>query len=51
MSEKEILAKIKEMLSYTHSKFFSRQIMFSPEDALRTEEEYLFEVIETAIKY
>jgi len=51
MSEKEILAKIKEMLSYTHSKFHSRQIMFSPEDALRTEEEYLFEVIETAIKY
>ncbi len=51
MSEKEILTRIKQMLNYTNSKFHSRQIMFSPEDALRTEEEFLFEVVETAINH
>jgi len=48
----EILEDIDRYVSYARNKFNSSSdaIMFSPEDALRTENDFLFQTIETAIK-
>lgn len=48
MSKEEVLKRITEKMTYAR-KFFDR-IEFSAEDASRTEPEFLFEVIRTAIK-
>jgi 2-isopropylmalate synthase len=48
MSKEEVLKRITEKMTYAR-KFFD-QIEFSAEDASRTEPEFLFEVIRTAIK-
>lgn len=48
MSKEEVLRRITEKMTYAR-KFF-QQIEFSAEDASRTEPEFLFEVIRTAIK-
>jgi 2-isopropylmalate synthase len=48
-SKEEILESIRENLTYAR-KGFSR-IEFSPEDASRTEQDYLLEVVKTAIEY
>lgn len=49
MTPQEVLNRIEEMLIY--SKKFFDNIEFSPEDASRTEYEFLVKVINTAIKY
>ena len=52
MTKQEILDSISKHVVYAREKF-SRDIddiMFSPEDAMRTEKEFLYEVIKTAIK-
>jgi 2-isopropylmalate synthase len=48
MSKEEVLGRITEKMTYAR-KYFD-QIEFSAEDASRTEPEFLFEVIRTAIK-
>ncbi len=48
MSKKEILKKIGENIRY--AKYHFDKIEFSPEDATRTEPEFLYEVIDAAIK-
>lgn len=51
MSKEEILKTIKEYLSYIKEKFvWIKHIMFSPEDALRTEKDFLFEVVKVAVE-
>jgi len=52
MSKTEILDEINDKVSYARSKFNNDldSIMFSPEDALRTELDFLFEAVEVAIK-
>lgn len=52
MSQEQILKHIHDKVSFARAKFNLDldMIMFSPEDALRTEKEFLFESIETAIK-
>lgn len=52
MSEKEILNSISKYVSYARTKFIQDidDIMFSPEDAMRTEKDFLYEVIDVAIK-
>ncbi len=50
--EQKILEAIKKYVSYTYEKMqWSWLVMFSPEDALRTEPEFLIKTIETAVKY
>ena len=48
MSKAEVLAKIGEMVSYARS--FCEDIEFSPEDAGRTEMEFLYEALQVAIE-
>lgn len=48
MSKKEVLNSIGENLRY--AKYYFDEIEFSPEDATRTERDFLYEVIRTAIK-
>jgi 2-isopropylmalate synthase len=48
MSKSEVLAKIGEMVSYARS--FCEDIEFSPEDAGRTEMEFLYEALQVAIE-
>jgi len=51
MTKKQILETIKEYLTYIKEKFAdSDHIMFSPEDALRTEKDFLFEVVKVAVE-
>lgn len=47
MSKEEILATIKEHVTYARTKFDI--VEFSPEDATRTELDYLLEVVQTAV--
>ncbi|MEL6814742.1 MAG: 2-isopropylmalate synthase [Cyanobacteria bacterium J06598_3] len=47
-SRPEVLAMTKEMVAYAKS--FTADIEFSPEDAGRSEPEFLYEVLETAIQ-
>ena len=47
MSKKEILKRIGESIRY--AKYYFDNIEFSPEDATRTERDFLYEVIEVAI--
>ncbi|RKW03264.1 MAG: 2-isopropylmalate synthase, partial [Streptococcus sp.] len=46
-SKEEILEAIKEHVSYARSKF--EIVEFSPEDATRTELDFLFQVVQTAV--
>ncbi|MBW2222651.1 MAG: 2-isopropylmalate synthase [Deltaproteobacteria bacterium] len=48
MSKAEVLAKISEMVSYARS--FCEDVEFSPEDAGRTEMEFLYEALQAAIE-
>ncbi|MBW2403747.1 MAG: 2-isopropylmalate synthase [Deltaproteobacteria bacterium] len=48
MSKAEVLAKITEMVSYARS--FCDDVEFSPEDAGRTEMEFLYEALQAAIE-
>jgi 2-isopropylmalate synthase len=48
MSKAEVLAKIGEMVSYARS--FCEDVEFSPEDAGRTEMEFLYEALQAAIE-
>ena len=48
MSKEEIVAKVKEMVSYARAK--CEDVEFSAEDAGRTEPEYLHEVVQVAIE-
>jgi 2-isopropylmalate synthase len=48
-SREEILQSIRENLTYAQKGF--TRIEFSPEDASRTERDYLLEVVKTAIEY
>jgi 2-isopropylmalate synthase len=48
MSKKDILKAIGENIRY--AKYYFDKIEFSPEDATRTERDFLFEVIDVAIK-
>jgi 2-isopropylmalate synthase len=48
MTNDEIISNVKEMVSYAKS--LCEDIEFSPEDAARTEEKYMIEVIKTAIE-
>jgi 2-isopropylmalate synthase len=48
MSRAEVLAKIGEMVSYARS--FCEDVEFSPEDAGRTEMEFLYEALQAAIE-
>lgn len=52
MNESQILEEIAHKVTYARNKFKNDTdaIMFSPEDALRTEEQFLYEAIKTAIK-
>jgi 2-isopropylmalate synthase len=52
MTKQEIITSISEHVSYARNKFNRNtdDIMFSPEDGMRTEEEFLFEAINAAIK-
>ena len=52
MSKQEIITSISKHVSYARDKFSkdTDDIMFSPEDWMRTEKDFLFEVIYTAIK-
>ena len=52
MSEKEVLESISKHVSYARQKFNKDidEIMFSAEDALRTKQNFLFDVIYKAIK-
>lgn len=47
MNEQEVLASIKEHVSYAKTKF--SQVQFSPEDATRTEKNFLVQAVQTAI--
>jgi isopropylmalate/homocitrate/citramalate synthase len=51
MSKKSILKSINKNISIARKKFKkdNDSIMFSPEDALRTEIDYLYDTINTAI--
>ncbi len=48
MSKKQILQSIGEHIRY--ARYYFDKIEFSPEDATRTERDFLFEVIDTAIR-
>ena len=48
MSRDEVLAKITEMVSYART--FTKDIEFSPEDAGRTEMDFLYEALQAAIE-
>ncbi len=48
MSKAEVVAKISEMVSYARS--FCEDVEFSPEDAGRTEMEFLYEALQAAIE-
>ena len=48
MSKSEVLAKIGEMVAYARS--FCEDVEFSPEDAGRTEMEFLYEALQVAIE-
>jgi 2-isopropylmalate synthase len=48
MSRDEVLARIGEMVSYARS--FCQDVEFSPEDAGRTEMEFLYEALQAAIE-
>ena len=47
MTPDEVLASIKEHVSYARSKF--EKVQFSPEDASRTEKDFLLKAVQTAI--
>ncbi|ENZ02176.1 2-isopropylmalate synthase [Clostridium thermobutyricum] len=48
MTREEVLEKIREMVSY--AKTLVDEVEFSPEDGSRTEKEFLYKVLETAIE-
>lgn len=48
MTKEEIVASVKEHVTYARSKFDN--VQFSPEDATRTEWDFIAEVVETAIQ-
>lgn len=48
MTKEEVLSRVKEAVSY--AKKYTEDIEFSPEDATRSDLEYLLKVIETAIE-
>ncbi len=48
MEPEEVIRRVEEMVSYAHS--LCADIEFSPEDAGRSEPEFLYQVLETAIK-
>jgi 2-isopropylmalate synthase len=48
MSRDEVLAKVTEMVSYARS--FAEDVEFSPEDAGRTEMDFIYEVLQAAIE-
>jgi 2-isopropylmalate synthase len=48
MSRAEVLAKITEMVSYARS--FTEDVEFSPEDAGRTEMDFMYEALQAAIE-
>jgi 2-isopropylmalate synthase len=52
MTEKEVLDSISKHVSYARMKFNKDidSIMFSPEDGMRTEKDFLFEAIAKAIE-
>jgi 2-isopropylmalate synthase len=52
MTEKEVLDSISKHVSYARMKFNKDidDIMFSPEDGMRTEKDFLFEAIAKAIE-
>ena len=47
MTPNEVLASIKEHVTYAKSKF--EKVQFSPEDATRTEKDFLLKAVQTAI--
>ena len=50
--EKKILEAIKKYVNYTHDVMkWNWVVMFSPEDALRTEHDFLLQTIEQAVRY
>ncbi|MDP3381170.1 MAG: hypothetical protein Q8S84_06810 [bacterium] len=52
MTQEQILTHIHEKVAFARAKFNhdTDMIMFSPEDALRTEKDFLFESIYAAVK-